>query len=62
MNCAVLLEAGIAKMRCAHFLVADRDAEALGLGERGALVDHLLEDLLLDAELLQQLLVRCCAP
>ena len=33
-----------------------------GLGQRGALVDHLLEDLLLDAELLQELLGMTLAP
>ena len=53
--------AGIAKIRCAHFLVAHRDAEPLGFGERGALVDHLLQDLLLDAELLEQLLAHVAA-
>jgi hypothetical protein len=45
-------------MRCPHFLVADGDAEALGFGQRGALVHHLLEDLLLDPQLLQQLVVH----
>ena len=42
----------------AHLRVAHRDAEPLGLGERGLLVNHLLQDLLVDAQLLQQLLVH----
>ena len=44
-----------------ELLVADADALALGLGERGLLVDHLLQDLLVDAELPQQLLVDAAA-
>ena len=43
------------------FLVADLQAQAIGFRERGALVDHLLEDLLIDAELLQQLFVHVAA-
>ena len=42
-------------------LVADRQPEALGLGQRRAFLDHLLENLLLDAELLQQLFVHLAA-
>ena len=61
MNAPFSWNAGIAKMRCAHFLVADLDAEPLGFGERGALVDHLLQDLLLDAELLEQLVAHVAA-
>ena len=34
---------------------------ALGFGERRLLVDHLLQDLLIDAELLQQLLAHVAA-
>ena len=51
---AVLLERRNRENPLAHFLVAHLDAEALGLGERRALVDHLLQNLLLDAELLEQ--------
>ena len=55
---AVLLERRDREDPLPHLLVADRDAEPVGLGERGPFVDHLLEDLLLDAELLQQLFVH----
>ena len=58
---AVLLERRNREDALAHFLVAHRDAEPLGFGERGVLVDHLLQDLLLDAELLQQLLAHVAA-
>ena len=61
MNAPFSWNAGIARIRWRDFLVADRDAEPLGFGERRALVDHLLQDLLLDAELLQQLLVHAAA-
>ena len=61
MNAPFSWNAGIAKIRCAHFLVADLDAEPVGFGQRRALVDHLLQDLLLDAELLQQLLAHVAA-
>ena len=44
-----------------ELLVADADALALGLGQRRLLVDHLLQDLLVDAELAQQLLVDVAA-
>ena len=58
---AVLLERRDREDALRDFLVADPDAEALGFGERRALVDHLLQDLLLDAELLQQLLAHVAA-
>ena len=61
MKCAVLLERRHREDPLPHFLVAHRDAEALGFGQRGALVDHLLQDLLVDAELLQQLLAHVAA-
>jgi hypothetical protein len=38
-----------------HFFVARRHAEPLGFDERRLLVDHLLQNLLVDAELFQQL-------
>ncbi len=44
-----------------ELLVADADALALGLGQRRLLVDHLLQDLLVDAELPQQLVVDVAA-
>ena len=40
-----------------ELLVAHADALAFGFGQRRLLVDHLLEDLLVDAELAQQLFV-----
>src|SRR5207245_11198751 len=40
------------------FLVAHVDLEAIGFGQRRALVDHLREDLLFDPELLQELLAH----
>ena len=58
---AVLLERRHREDALPHFLVADRDAEPLGFGERGVLVDHLLQDLLVDAELLEQLLAHVAA-
>ena len=61
MNAPFSWNAGIAKMRCRTSSSLTRDAEPLGFGERRALVDHLLQDLLLDAELLQQLLVHVAA-
>ena len=61
MNAPFSWKAGIAQMRWATSWSLTRDAETLGLGERGALVDHLLQDLLVDAELLQQLLVHVAA-
>ena len=56
MNAAVFLERRRREDPLAHFFVARRDAEPLGFDERRLLVDELLENLLLDAELLQQLL------
>jgi AhpD family alkylhydroperoxidase len=41
--------------------VAHLDAETVCFGERCALVDHLLENLLIDAELLQQLVAHIAA-
>ena len=61
MNAPFSWNAGIAKMRCRTSSSLDPDAEPLGFGERGALVDHLLQDLLLDAELLEQLVVHVAA-
>ena len=61
MNRAVLLERRHREDALPHLLVADRDAEPLGLGERRALVDHLLQNLLVDPELLQQLLAHVVA-
>ena len=49
-------------MRCATSASLTRRCPgAVGLGERGLLVHHLLEDLLVDAELLQHLLVHVAA-
>ena len=45
----------------AHFLVAHLDADAPRFGDRRLLVHHLLEDLLLDAQLLEQLLAHVAA-
>ncbi len=58
---AVLLQAGNREDLLRQLLVADADALALRLGQRRLLVDHLLQDLLLDAELPQQLLVDVAA-
>ena len=44
-----------------QFVVADRDAVLLGLDEADLLVDHLRQDLLVDAELPQQLIVEAAA-
>ena len=44
-----------------ELLVAHADSLALGLGKRGLLVDHLLEDLLIDSQLPKQLLVDVAA-
>ena len=54
---AVLLEGRERQDALAHFGVARRDPEPRGFGGRGLLLDHLLDDALVDAELLQQLLV-----
>ena len=61
MNAAVLLECRHREDALPHFLVAHLDAETLGFGEGGALVDHLLQDLLVDAQLLEQLVVHVAA-
>ena len=58
---AVFLQRGNREDLLRELFVADADALALGLGQRGLLVDHLLEDLLIDAELPQQLLVDAAA-
>ena len=55
---AVFLERGNREDALPHFVVADRDVEAFRFGERRPLVDHLLQDLLLDAELPQQLVAH----
>ena len=55
---AVLLERRHREDALADFLVAHADAEPVGFGQRRALVHHLLQNLLLDAELLQQLLAH----
>ena len=60
MNSPLSWKAGIVKMRC-RTSSSLTDAEPFGFGERGALVDHLLQDLLLDAELLEQLVVHLAA-
>ena len=60
MNAPFSWNAGDREDLLRDLLVADRDAEPLGFGERGLLVDHLLQDLLLDAELPQQLRRSCC--
>src|SRR5262249_37158355 len=39
----------------------DLQAETIGFGQRGALVDHLLQDLLIDPELLQQPFIHVAA-
>src|SRR5262249_7190309 len=39
-------------------LVGDTNLQSIGLGERGALVDELLQDLRFDAKLLEQLVVH----
>ena len=44
-----------------HFLVARLDAEPLGLGQRRALVHQRLQDLLIDAQLLEQLFAHVSA-
>ena len=44
-----------------EFVVADRDAVLLGLDEADLLVDHLRQNLLVDAELPQQLIVEAAA-
>src|SRR5204862_6596162 len=41
-----------------HFLVAHADTESVGFSKRGAFLHELLENLLLDAQLLQQLLAH----
>ena len=46
---AVLLERRQRLDARRDFLIAGVDAEPLGLGERGFLLDHLLEDALVDA-------------
>jgi len=58
---AVLLERRHREDPLPHFLVAHLDPDPFGFGERGALVDHLLQNLLLDAELLQQLIAHVVA-
>ena len=58
---AVFLQPGNREDLLRQLLVADADALALGFGQRGLLVDHLLQDLLVDAELPQQLLVDAAA-
>ena len=57
MNCPFSWNAGSDEDALAHFLVARRDARAAGFGQRGLLLDHLLHDALVDAELLQHALV-----
>ena len=58
---AVLLQPGQVGDPLPDLLVGRRDAEPRGLGERGLLLDHLLDDALVDAELLEQSLVDVAA-
>mgnify|MGYP003694469565 CR=1 FL=1 len=58
MNAPFSWNAGIARMRCRTSSSLTVMPSAVGFGQRGALVDHLLQDLLFDAELLQQLVVH----
>ena len=61
MNAPFSWNAGVAKMRCRTSSSLALDAEPLGLGERRLLIDQLLEDLLVDAELLQELFADVAA-
>ena len=61
MNCAVLLEGRHGEYSGAHLGVADREPLALRFGQRRFLFDQLLHDPLVDAELLEQLLVHAAA-
>ena len=54
----VLLEAGYRENSLRQFLVAHREALAFGFDHGGLLVDHLLQDLLVDAELTEDLVVE----
>ena len=58
---AVLLERRRREDALPHFLVARVDAEPVGFGERRLLIDQLLKDLLVDAELLQELFADVAA-
>ncbi len=58
---SVLLERRDGEDARPQLSVAHVDLQARGLGERRALVDHLLENLLIDAELLQQRFVHVAA-
>ncbi len=58
---AVLLERGNRENALSDFLVADANLEPIGFGDGGALVDHLLQDLLFDAQLFEQLVVHLSA-
>ena len=58
---AVFLQRGNGEDLLRELFVAHADALALGLDQRGLFVDHLLEDLLIDAELPHQLLVDAAA-
>ncbi len=58
---AVLLKRWNRENPMPHLRVIDGDAEPARLCERGAFVHHLLEDLLLHAELLEQLLAHLAA-
>ena len=55
---AVLLEAGQREDALANLDVADRDALLARLGDHGFFVNELLQDLPIDAELLEQLVVH----
>ena len=55
---AVFLKGRIREDALLHFFVVDGQADAHRLRQRGALVDHLLEDLLVHAQLLQQLIAH----
>ena len=58
---AVFLERGEVQDLGADFGVADAQAEAIGLGEHGLLVDQLPQHLLVDAELFQHLIRNIAA-
>ncbi len=58
---AVLLEAGQRQDALANFDVADADALLARFGHHGFFVDQLLQDLAIDAELLQQRVVQLAA-
>ena len=58
---SVLLQRRDREDLLSELVIADRDAVLLGLDQTDLLVDHLREDLLVDAELPQQLIVQVAA-